>query len=124
MTTDQQLQAFLEGLTELERDFLSRCAALRSLGTATADELRRARFEAQHVNLRVFTEAEAAGELKVGESTLRRYRIEAGADWPHMRVGDRVLYTNLHLVEITGLLDARRGSDGGRRGRHLKVAGR
>lgn len=121
MTTDQQLQTFLEGLTELERDFISKCAALRMLGTAAADELRRARFEAQHVNLKVYTEAELAEEMKVGESTLRRYRIEYGADWPHMRAGDRVLYTNLHLVEITELLDARRGR---REARRLKVAGR
>ena len=84
------------------------------LGTAAADELRRARSEAQHVHLRVFTEQEAAKELRVGDSTLRRYRIKAGADWPHMRAGDRVLYTNLHLVEITELLDTRRGRPEGR----------
>jgi hypothetical protein len=90
-----------------------------------ADENRQLRHEAENVHLKVYTEEEAAAELKIGESTLRRHRTNA-TEWPCFRVGDLVRYSNFHLIEITEILDRRNERQPKkRRGAHLhQVAAR
>lgn len=110
MTTDQDLQAFLEELTVLQQDFDVKCARLRRLGLAAQDELRRLRDEAEDVNLKVYTEPEAAEVLRMSQDTLARLRESEGL--PHFRAGMLVRYTNKHLAEITELLAVRRKKAG------------
>jgi hypothetical protein len=112
MTTDEELQSFLEELTALQQDFDAKCARLRSIGLAAQDELRRLRDEAQDVHLKVYTEPEAAEVLRLSSASLARLRESEGL--PHFRAGTLVRYTNKHLAEITELL-VRRGK--GKRGR-------
>ena len=94
-------------LLELQAELDKTIATARWLLTQAADEHRRLRREAEIVNLKVFTEEEAARELKIGESTLRRLRTSHN-EWPCFRPGDLVRYSNLHLVEIIEILDRRR----------------
>jgi regulator of replication initiation timing len=90
-----------------------------------ADENRRLRYEAERVNLKVYTEEEAAAELKMSEKTLQRHRLSHPDAWPCFYSGSLVRYTNVHLVEITEILDRRkeRATKKGK-GAHLSVAAR
>lgn len=76
--------------------------ALQMIGRVE-EENRRLRREALNHSLKVFTEVEAAQELRISATTLRTLRAEKRL--PHFRAGDRVLYTQEHLVRITQLLE-------------------
>ena len=76
------------------------------------DEIRRLRQEAANANIQIFTEKKVAEVFEVHIETLRRMRRERG--FPHMKLGDKVYYTNLQLADIAKLLSVR-GSSRSRR---------
>jgi hypothetical protein len=104
---EQKLEQRQARLLELAATITLELNAARFELQQAADENRQLRHEAENVNLKVYTEAEAASELKIGESTLRRLRT-GSSEWPCARIGDLVRYSNFHLVEIMELLDRRK----------------
>ncbi len=104
-TTESQLEATNSELYSLQAQLEGVALRLRQLTIQAADELRQAKLQIARETLQVYTEGEAAKLLKVSESMLRRLRGEK--DLPHMRMGDRVLYANTHLLEIVERLSIR-----------------
>lgn len=106
-TIENRIEERQARLLELLATITQEINAARFELQQAADENRRLILESENVRLVVYTEAEAARELKMGESTLRRLRT-SHTEWPHFRAGDLVRYTNIHLVEITEILDRRK----------------
>lgn len=90
---------FLEKEAELER----LCVEMRAALHEADEEARRLRAEAEHFNLEIFTEPEAAARLRMSEDTLSRLRKRKRL--PHFREGMLVRYTSAHLVKIVELLE-------------------
>lgn len=104
---EEKIEETLARLAELETEMRASMARARGLLHQAGEEIARLRVEKAQARLTVYTEAEAARELQIGESTLRRLRTSHPGTWPCFRAGDLVRYTNLHLFEITQMLDAR-----------------
>jgi hypothetical protein len=121
MVIEEQLEDVRARLFETGTETATALARANGLLLQAADEIRRLRNEAANVNLKIYTEAEAAEFFGIGESTLRRYRTSHEA-WPHFRFGDLVKYTNFHLVEITEILDRRKERQAKKgKGTHLRT---
>ncbi len=103
---EKSLETRQARLLELLATITNEITAARMELQIAADENRRLRHEAENANLKVYTEAEAAAELKIGETTLRHMRTASTA-FPCWRAGSSVRYTNFHLIEIVEMLDAR-----------------
>ncbi len=108
MTTANKLESAQAVLLEVTATVEQELARARFALIEAADENRRLSSESAHVNLKVYTEEEAAAELKMSAKTLARLRARFGAAWPYFREGIKVRYTNTHLIEITQLLDNRK----------------
>jgi hypothetical protein len=106
-TIERRIEETQARLLELQAELDKTISTARWLLTEAADEHRRLRADAENVNLKVYTEEEAAVELKIGKTTLRRLRT-SHREWPCFRPGDLVRYSNLHLLEIIEILDRRR----------------
>jgi hypothetical protein len=104
---ENSLELRQKRLLELEGAITRELNAARFELKTAADEVRQLRHEAANYNLTVYTEAEAAEILKIGEGTLRRLRTDSKVSWPCFRPGDLVRYTNLHLIMITEILGNR-----------------
>jgi excisionase family DNA binding protein len=95
MNTDQ-LEAMRTELATAKREIITRCDYADSLIVMVIDEARRMETEARQ--LVTFTEAQAAAQLQISESTLARLRKDRRL--PHFRPGDSVRYTQQHVIEI------------------------
>ncbi len=107
MNTEQELDQLILWSREAQSQIDAAFSRLRHLAAKAGDEQRQLRNAAMNANLEVFTEEEAAKELKTSEATMRRLRSKYRGTWPHFRVGALVRYTNFDLVEITKLLSKR-----------------